>query len=123
MILYLLTPLLFLAFRFFLTDQNGRIWRPHGPTEPASLTVGARRQFFVDPYTRAVLGEGNGQSVRAFFVLSSHGTGMSPHQDPTAHRDARSPAANLAFLFIVVSGLFLWWPCVWTRPAIRPCRP
>src|SRR5687768_11235305 len=37
------------------------------PTAPASVTIGAGRQLFVDPYTGAVLGEGNGQGVRAFF--------------------------------------------------------
>ena len=37
------------------------------PAAPASLTVGTGRQLFVDPYTGAVLGEGNGQGVRAFF--------------------------------------------------------
>jgi uncharacterized iron-regulated membrane protein len=28
-------------------------------------------------------------------------------------------AANLAFLFLVVSGAYLWWPRSWTRSAVR----
>jgi uncharacterized iron-regulated membrane protein len=89
-------------------------------TEPASLTVGAGRQLFIDPYTGAVLGEGNGGSVRGFFrsVVEWHRY--------LAAAGARRPlgravtgAANLVFLFIVVSGLFLWWPRVLTWPAIR----
>jgi uncharacterized iron-regulated membrane protein len=89
-------------------------------TEPASLTVGAGRQVFVNPYTGEVLGEGNGQIVRAFFrrvvewhrYLAASGTSRPFGRAVTG-------AANLAFLFIVFSGLFLWWPRAWTRQSIR----
>ena len=87
---------------------------------PASLTLGPGRQLFVDPYTAAVLGEGNGEGVRAFFrsmvewhrYLATSGTSRPAGKAITG-------AANLIFLFIVVSGFFLWWPR-WLRwPAIR----
>ena len=46
--------------------------------------------------------------------------------DMSRRRDASRPlgramtgASNLAFLFIVVSGLFLWWPRSWTWATIR----
>ena len=88
--------------------------------EPASLTVGAGRQLFVDPYTGAVLGDGNGQRVRAFFrgVVEWHRYLAASGASRPLGR-AVTGAANLAFLFIVVSGLFLWWPRVWTRATIR----
>src|SRR5262245_63336511 len=28
-------------------------------------------------------------------------------------------ACNLAFLGLALSGLFLWWPRTWSRPAVR----
>ena len=89
-------------------------------TEPASLTVGAGRQLFVNPYTGEVLGEGNGQTVRAFFrhVVEWHRyLGTSGTRRPFGR--AVTGAANLAFLFIVFSGLVLWWPRAWTRQSIR----
>jgi uncharacterized iron-regulated membrane protein len=90
------------------------------PTAPASVTVGAGRQLFVDPYTGAVLGEGNGQGVRAFFRVV-----VEWHRYVAASGAARplgravTGAANLAFLFIVLSGLFLWWPRSWKWSAVR----
>ena len=90
------------------------------PTAPASLTIGAGRQLFVDPYTGAVLGEGSGQGVRAFFrvVVEWHRyLGASGATRPLGR--AVTGASNLAFLFIVMSGLFLWWPRSWKWPAVR----
>jgi uncharacterized iron-regulated membrane protein len=90
------------------------------PTAPASLTIGAGRQLFVDPYTGAVLGEGNGQGVRAFFRVM-----VEWHRYVAASGASRplgravTGASNLAFLFIVLSGLFLWWPRSWKWSTVR----
>jgi uncharacterized iron-regulated membrane protein len=90
------------------------------PTAPSSLTIGAGRQLFVDPYTGAVLGEGNGQGVRAFFRVM-----VEWHRYVAASGASRpvgravTGAANLAFLFIVTSGLFLWWPRSWKWSTVR----
>jgi uncharacterized iron-regulated membrane protein len=90
------------------------------PTAPVSLTVGAGRQLFVDPYSGAVLGEGNGQGVRAFFrvVVEWHRYVAASGASRPLGR-AVTGASNLAFLFIVVSGLFLWWPRSWKWTAVR----
>ena len=90
------------------------------PTAPASLTIGAGRQLFVDPYTGAVLGEGNGQGVRAFFrvVVEWHRYVAASGASRPLGR-AVTGASNLAFLFIVLSGLFLWWPRSWKWSAVR----
>ena len=89
-------------------------------TAPASVTIGAGRQMFVNPYTGELLGEGNGQGVRDFFrtMVEWHRyVAMSGPSRPTGR--AITGASNLMFLFIVVSGLFLWWPRTWTWSAIR----
>jgi uncharacterized iron-regulated membrane protein len=90
------------------------------PAAPVSLAIGTGRQLFVDPYTGAVLGEGNGQNVRAFFrrVVEWHRyVAMSGESRPLGR--AITGAANLMFLFVVVSGLYLWWPRTFTWAAIR----
>ena len=87
---------------------------------PASLAIGTGRQLFVNAYTGAVLGEGNGQRVRDFFrvVVEWHRyVAMAGEHRPTGK--AITGAANLMFLFIVVSGLFLWWPRTRSWSALR----
>jgi uncharacterized iron-regulated membrane protein len=90
------------------------------PKAPAALTIGAGRQLFVDPYSGAVLGEGNGQAVRAFFRVM-----VEWHRYVAASGASRplgravTGASNLAFLFIVLSGLFLWWPRSWKWSTVR----
>ncbi|MEO5742055.1 MAG: PepSY-associated TM helix domain-containing protein, partial [Vicinamibacterales bacterium] len=90
------------------------------PSAPASLMIGAGRQLFVDPYTGAVLGEGNGQNVRAFFrvVVEWHRYVAASGASRPLGR-AVTGAANLAFLLIVMSGLFLWWPRAFNWTAFR----
>ena len=90
------------------------------PSAPASFTVGPGRLLFVDPYTGAAFGEGNGQGVRAFFrvMVEWHRyLGASGASRPQGR--AVTGAANLAFLFIVLSGVVLWWPRAWTWTALR----
>lgn len=90
------------------------------PTAPASLTIGTGRQLFVDPYTGAVLGEGNGQGVRSFFrvVVEWHRYVAASGASRPLGR-AVTGASNLAFLFIVLSGLVLWFPRSWKWATVR----
>jgi uncharacterized iron-regulated membrane protein len=90
------------------------------PTAPASLTIGAGRQLFVNPYTGVVLGEGNGQGVRAFFrvVVEWHRYVAASGASRPLGR-AVTGASNLAFLFIVLSGLVLWFPRSWKWSTVR----
>jgi uncharacterized iron-regulated membrane protein len=90
------------------------------PSAPASLSIGPGQQIFVNPYTGAVLGEGNGEGVRAFFrsMVEWHRyVAMAGESRPTGK--AITGASNLMFLFIVLSGLVLWWPRTRTWASIR----
>jgi uncharacterized iron-regulated membrane protein len=88
---------------------------------PASLAVGPGRQVFVSPYSGMLLGEGNGQQTRAFFrvVTEWHRyLGATGESRPIGR--AITGACNLMFLFIAVSGVFLWWPPrTWRWAALR----
>ncbi len=80
------------------------------PEMPVSISLGPGRSLFVNPYTGESLGEGN-QGVRKFFrtVTDWHRwLGRSGESRPTGR--AITGAANLAFLFLVGSGFYLWWP-------------
>jgi uncharacterized iron-regulated membrane protein len=89
-----------------------------GATEPAAIGLagnpgagpGGGGAIFLDPYTGATLGEGS-KGVRDFFhVLTDwhRWLGASGASRNTAR--AVTGACNLGFLFIVASGIYLWWP-------------
>jgi uncharacterized iron-regulated membrane protein len=89
-----------------------------GESEPYGFGVASPERrgelvLFVDPYTGAVLG-GQSTGVRNFFrtVTEIHRwIGMQGESRATGK--AITGAANLLFLFIVLSGLYLWFPRRW----------
>jgi uncharacterized iron-regulated membrane protein len=84
---------------------------------PVALAVGTKT-FYANPYTGDVYGEGTGQRMRAFFssMVGWH-RWLAMTGDQRATGRAITGAANLIFLFIVFSGLYLWWPrsLTWTQ--------
>ncbi|MCC7010240.1 MAG: PepSY domain-containing protein [Acidobacteria bacterium] len=91
-------------------------WRSD-PSAPAALAIGPQT-VYVNPYSAEVYGEGTGQRMRAFFTSMTNWhrwLAMSGEQRPTGR--ALTGAANLMFLFVVLSGVYLWWPrtLTWTQ--------
>lgn len=89
-----------------------------GATEPVAIGLagtpgagpGGGRTLFIDPYTGAVLGEG-AKGVRGFFhVVTDWHRWLSAHGASRNTARAVTGACNLGFLFIVASGIYLWWP-------------
>lgn len=86
---------------------------------PVAVAFGREKTIFVNPYTGAVLGEGAAR-VRGFFEANT-----SLHRWLLMKGEARergkaiNGAANLLFLFIVLSGLVIWIPRRRTRRAFR----
>ena len=90
------------------------------PSKPAALGLGREGTLFVDPYTGEILGQGS-TGARAFFrtVTDWHRwLGVGGERRGTAR--AATGAANLCFLFIVLSGVYLWWPARFTPRHLRP---
>jgi uncharacterized iron-regulated membrane protein len=81
-----------------------------GENAPVKVAYGREKTVYVDPYTGAVLGQG-ATKMRAFFRgvtdwhrwLAQSGEGRDRGKMITG-------AANLGFLFLVLSGLYLWFP-------------
>jgi uncharacterized iron-regulated membrane protein len=89
------------------------------PAAPAALALGRDGTIYVNPYSGAVLGNGS-SSVRRFFrqVTDWHRWLGASSEHRTIGR-AITGACNLAFLFLVVSGPYLWWPRKWTWRRLR----
>lgn len=90
------------------------------PIQPVSVKIGKAPAEFIDPTTGKSLGSGNAQ-VRAFFhtTLTLHRSLLG--QEGTAKSIGKSitGAASLVFLFLVTSGLFLWFPRRWTLRGLK----
>lgn len=86
---------------------------------PAEIGFGREATLFVNPYTGTILGEGS-QRTRAFFrsVTDWH-RWLGAKGDNRNVARAITGACNIGFLFLVMSGFYLWWPRNWNRKALR----
>ncbi|WP_116133661.1 PepSY domain-containing protein [Tropicimonas sp. IMCC34043] len=87
-------------------------------TRPAAAGWGRGEQILLDPYTGAALGAGP-EGVHAFFgaVTQIHRWLVPLFDRQTG--GAITGAANLLFLFLLVSGVVLWWPRAWKARLLR----
>ena len=91
-----------------------------GPDAPVVVAV-PRRTLYVDAYTGALLGEGT-QTVRR--LMSSlrawhRWIGVEGNAQARAVPKAITGWSNVIFLFIVVSGFYLWFPRKWAWNQVR----
>jgi len=89
------------------------------PSAPVQVSFGRERVVFVNAYTGRVLGEGS-RGVRAFFrVVTDWHRWLGRPEESRWVGKAITGACNLGFLFLVMSGFYLWWPRNWTRQTFR----
>jgi uncharacterized iron-regulated membrane protein len=90
--------------------------------DPAATVVvnfGRERTVFVNPYTGAVLGEG-AKTLRNFFhTMTDWHRWLGTEGDRRDIGRAITGACNTAFLVMVVTGVYLWWPRRWTRQVMQ----
>jgi uncharacterized iron-regulated membrane protein len=81
---------------------------------PATVTDAANTALLVDPYTGSIIGPPPA-GLRGFFrTMTSWHRYLAMSGESRATGKSITGAANLAFLFIVISGLYLWLPKLWT---------
>lgn len=89
------------------------------PTLAVSVAFGREGSVFVNPYTGEALGEG-AKGVREFFrLVTDWHRWLGAGGETRAVGRAITGASNLAFLFLVMSGLYLWFPRKRTRSQFR----
>lgn len=81
---------------------------------PVEVNFGQKGSVFVHAYTGQVLGTGAART-RAFFrsVMEWH-RWLALTDARRATGKTITGVSNLIFLFILVSGFYLWWPRAWT---------
>ena len=89
------------------------------PTAPAALGFGRESIVYINPYTAEILGEGT-KGIRTFFrVVTDWHRWLGVHGENRSTARAFTGACNFGFLFLVVSGFYIWWPKQWTWPQLR----
>ncbi len=89
------------------------------PSDPVAFVFGRESTVYANPYTGELLGEGSA-GLRSFFrVVTDWHRWLGAGTEGRATGKAITGACNLAFLFIVCSGLYLCWPRNWTWPSVR----
>src|SRR5262245_20081350 len=89
------------------------------PTATLVVNFGRERTVFVNPYTGAVLGEG-AKTLRDFFhMVTDWHRWLGTEGNSRDIGRAITGACNTAFVVMVVTGFYLWWPRHWTRQALQ----
>jgi uncharacterized iron-regulated membrane protein len=86
---------------------------------PVEVAFGRERTIFLNAYTGAVLGDGTPGPRRFFRVVTDWHRWLGREGPRRALGKSVTGLANLGFLVIVASGLYLWWPRHWTRRTLR----
>ena len=89
------------------------------PSAPAEIAFGRETTLFVNPYTGSVLGEGSQKARNFFRAVTDWHRWLGAKGDNRNVARAITGACNLGFLFLVMSGFYLWWPRNWNRKALR----
>jgi len=94
-----------------ITSEPGSAWL---------FNLGRDGQVFVDPYTGEIAGEGN-KSVRGLMTeLRNWHRYVALSGDGRPVGKAITGASNLLFLFLAISGIYIWMPRQWRWSAFKP---
>lgn len=110
-----------------LKQQRGEI--PRGatltlradPAEPVEIGVGREGSLYLSPYSGQTLGKSS-ETARGFFrTVTAWHRWLGADSNGPGRTFARgvAGACNLAFLFLVVTGAYLWIPRLWTWRNLR----
>jgi len=88
-------------------------------TDPASIRS-ASGTFYLDPYTGDVVGEASTGAEQVFRSIENWHRWLAMQGDGRDTGRAIVGIANVVFLLLAVSGVYLWWPRAWTIQHLRP---
>ena len=89
------------------------------PARAASIAFGGDRTVLVDPYSGEVLREGESALDGFFTTVTRLHRWFALEGDARATGRAVTGYSNLLFLFLLLSGVYLWLPPVWNRVTLR----
>ena len=89
------------------------------PAQVVQVAFGREATLYVDPYSGAVR-EPGAKNWRVFFrLMEGWHRFLGRSGDQRAVGKAVTGACNAAFLFLILSGLVLWWPRKWRTKGLK----
>lgn len=92
-------------------------YRPH-PRAPVRVDAGRELHVYVDPYRGEVVGHGPGAVEHFFTTVHDLHRWFAVPTGSVRRARAVTGAMNIAFLFLLVTGPFLWLPSRFTKRAL-----
>lgn len=89
------------------------------PAASVALSLGREGTIYINPYTGAVLGEGSAAAQRFFRSNEDWHRWLGVSGENRAAARSATGAANLAFLALAITGLFIWWPHKWLPQHVK----
>ncbi len=89
------------------------------PAAPVSLSSG-RDILYANPYTGEILGKPNTGMREFMSSMRAWHRWLAASGENRAMGKAITGASNVLFLFLVVSGIYLWMPRSWSWKKLRP---
>ncbi|WP_417469772.1 PepSY-associated TM helix domain-containing protein [Maricaulis sp.] len=89
------------------------------PARPVEISAGRGNTSLIHPYTGEPVESAAGPMQDFFRAVTSLHRYLAMSGEARETGAAITGAANLAFLFILVSGFYLWWPKAWRWSFIK----
>jgi uncharacterized iron-regulated membrane protein len=87
--------------------------------DPVQVAAGRDRIVYVDAYSGRVLGEGSRDIRRFFQAATAWHRWLGREGEGRAVGRAITGACNLAFLWLICTGAYLWFPRNWSAQQVR----
>lgn len=89
------------------------------PARPVLARAGRGTQYLLDPYDGTVIREGYSATDEFFGLVMRIHRWFALEGDARGVGRAITGASNLAFLGLLLSGIYLWLPQIWTKAILR----
>lgn len=86
----------------------------------STIALGREGILYVNPYTGDILGEGSKKTREFFHVTTDLHRWLAMHGQNRAIGQAITGFCNTAFLFLALTGIYIWWPKQLTKQHLRP---
>ncbi len=90
------------------------------PAAAAVVGLGREGRVYVDPYTGVIKGDGNANARKFFGLMTDLHRWIGLSGDGRTVGKAITGASNLMFLFLAISGIYIWFPRKLTLRHLRP---